>query len=102
MPVVVSTASIETVNAVWWLSVFCRTICGKSSARHHAPLIGMQMSPFACVAMKLTFSTVAKRAAHTQSPSFSRSASSVTSTISPRRSASSPASMESNTSVIKT
>ena len=40
MPVVVSVASIETVNAVWWLSVFSATICGKSSLWHHAPLMG--------------------------------------------------------------
>ena len=47
MPVVVSTESMETVNAVWWLSVFADTICGKSSRSQNARLIGMQMRPLA-------------------------------------------------------
>ena len=45
MPVVVSTPSMETVKAVWWLSVFCCTICGRSSRSHQARDIGMQMRP---------------------------------------------------------
>ena len=100
MPVVVVTASMDTVNAVWWLSVFSATICGSPRASHIAPDIGMQMSPFAYDAMKLTFSGVANSAAQMQSPSFSRSASSVTSTISPRLSASRHSSMLSNSSAI--
>src|SRR5574344_147617 len=98
MPVVVSTLSIETVKAVWWLSVFWTTICGRSSLRQNSALIGMQMSPFACVAMKLTFASVACSAAQMQSPSFSRSASSVTRMISPRLRASRQFSTVSNIS----
>jgi hypothetical protein len=49
--------------------------------RHIAELIGMQIRPFAYVAMKFTFSSVANSAAQMQSPSFSLSASSVTRTI---------------------
>ena len=52
-----------------------------------APLMGMQIRPRAYVAMKLTFAVVADSAAQMQSPSFSRSASSVTTTTSPRLSA---------------
>ena len=47
MPVVVSAASIDTVNAVWWLSVFAATICGRSRRSQYARLIGMQMRPLA-------------------------------------------------------
>ena len=47
MPVVVSVASMETVNAVWWLSVLFATICGRSSRRQKSALIGMQMRPLA-------------------------------------------------------
>ena len=47
MPVVVSEESIDTVNAVWWLSVFVATICGRSSFSHQACVIGMQMRPLA-------------------------------------------------------
>ena len=96
MPVTVSVASIETVNAVWWLSVLWSTICGRSSLRHHASLIGMQMRPLAYVAMKFTLSRVANSAAQMQSPSFSRSASSVTRTMRPRLRSSRQSSTESN------
>ena len=99
MPVVVSTESIDTVKAVWWLSVFVATICGRSSRSHQAHVMGMQMRPFACVAMKLTFAVVANSAAQMQSPSFSRSSSSVTTTISPRFSAARHSSTESNSIV---
>lgn len=77
MPVVVFTWSTDTVNAVSWLSVLFATICGNCSLRHSSMLIGMQMSPLPCVAMKFTFSVVANSAAQMRSPSFSRSGSSV-------------------------
>ena len=47
MPVVVSTESIDTVNAVWWLSVLRATICSSPSRAVHSRDIGMQMRPFA-------------------------------------------------------
>ena len=78
IPVVVVLWSIDTVNAVSWLSVLSITICGNCSFRQISALIGIQIKPFACVAMKLTFSVVAKLAAQIRSPSFSRSSSSVT------------------------
>ena len=96
MPVVVRTESMDTVKAVEWLSVFSATICGRSRLRQSAALIGMQISPFACEAMKLTFSVVANSAAQMQSPSFSRSASSVTTTISPALRAARQSSIVSN------
>ena len=96
MPVVVSAESIDTVNAVWWLSVFAATICGRSRRSQNARLIGMQMRPLAYVAMKFTFAVVANSAAQMQSPSFSRSSSSVTTMISPRRSAARQSSTVSN------
>src|SRR5688500_2371354 len=45
----------------------------------------MQMSPRPCLARKLIFSGVTKSAAKTRSPSFSRSSSSTSTTISPPR-----------------
>ena len=47
MPVVVPIASMETVNAVWWLSVFISTIWCRSSRWHQSADMGMQMSPLA-------------------------------------------------------
>ena len=78
MPVVVFTWSMDTVKAVSWLSVLCATICGSCSLRTYSSLMGMQMRPFAWLAMKLTFSVVAYCAAQMKSPSFSRSGSSMT------------------------
>ena len=96
MPVVVVAASIDTVKAVWWLSVFVVTIWGRSSFVHQSADIGMQIRPLAWVAMKLTLWVVANSAAQMQSPSFSRSSSSVTTMISPRRRAARQSSTESN------
>ena len=45
IPVVVSTWSTDTVNAVEWLSVFSETICGSPSCPASAALIGVQISP---------------------------------------------------------
>ena len=47
MPVVVATWSMETVNAVQWLSVFVATICSNPNLFVIALLIGMQISPLA-------------------------------------------------------
>ena len=79
IPVVVLTWSIDTVNAVSWLSVLSATICVSPSFLHKSPLIGMHISPFPYVAMKFTFSVVANSAAHIRSPSFSLLSSSETS-----------------------
>ena len=78
IPVVVSLWSTETVKAVSWLSLFSLTICGNCSFAHRAALMGMQIKPLPCTAIKLTFSVVANWAAQIKSPSFSRSSSSVT------------------------
>ena len=77
--IVVLTWSIDTVNAVSWLSVLSATICVSPSFLHKSPLIGMHISPFPYVAMKFTFSVVANSAAHIRSPSFSLLSSSETS-----------------------
>ena len=92
MPVVVSTWSIETVNAVWWLSVLTFTICSRPRRSATCSLIGVQIKPLAWVAMKLTFSVVANCAAQMRSPSFSRSGSSMVRMRCPARSSSSASS----------
>ena len=76
MPVVVLMWSMETVNAVSWLSVLAVTIWVSPRSSQRLPLMGMQMRPFAWTAMKLMFSVVANSAAQMRSPSFSRSGSS--------------------------
>ena len=83
IPVSVCIPSIDMVNAVWWLSVFCSTICFNPSFWHNSLLIGMQIKPFPWVAIKLIFSGVANSVAQIKSPSFSRSGSSMTMTIFP-------------------
>ena len=88
IPVVVEMWSTLTVNAVWWLSLLCVTICGRLSLSHSCLLIGIQMSPLAMLAIMLTFSVVANCAAQMRSPSFSRSGSSITRTHLPARRAS--------------
>ena len=44
---------METVNAVQWLSVFSDTICGSPSRSATAALIGVQISPFAWLAIEI-------------------------------------------------
>ena len=83
MPVEVETWSMDTVNAVSWLSVLCCTICGNCSFWTKASDIGIQIRPLPWVAIKLMFSVVANSAAQMKSPSFSRSGSSVTRMIFP-------------------
>src|SRR3954470_3067876 len=72
------------VNAVRWLSVFIATMSGRSSSSIRSPVIGTQISPEVCLRKKAMFSGVAASAAMIRSPSFSRSSSSTTTTISPR------------------
>jgi hypothetical protein len=60
------------------------TCSGISSSSSRSPVIGMQMRPRPCVAMKLIASGVTFSAAIVRSPSFSRSSSSTTMSISPR------------------
>ena len=83
MPVVVLTWSTDTVKAVSWLSPLSATIWGNSSLRQSSILMGMQISPLPCTAIKLTFSVVAYWAAQIKSPSFSLSSWSVTRMILP-------------------
>ena len=84
IPVVVSpTASMETVNAVLWESVFSNTIKGRPSSSSRSPVVGRQMRPLVWRTMNATFSGVTFSAAMIRSPSFSRSSSSTTSTNSP-------------------
>src|SRR5688500_18977218 len=95
MPVLVDAfASIDTVNAVSNRAVFSGTISGRSSCSSRSAVIGMQIRPRPCVAMKLIASGVIFSAAIVKSPSFSRSASSTTITIWPSRMASTADSIE--------
>ena len=93
IPVVVSLWSMDTVNAVPWLSVFSDTMGGRPSRDAASALMGVQISPFAWVAMKLMFSWVANCAPQIMSPSFSRSGSSVTRIIFPARKSSTASSI---------
>ncbi len=82
-------ASIDTQNAVPRRAVFvARTISGISSSSRRSGVIGRQIRPRPCVAMKLTISGVTCSAAQTRSPSFSRSSSSRMTIIRPARSSS--------------
>ena len=84
MPVVTScTASTETVNAVRCDSVLLLTMSGSCSSSRRSPSIGMQMTPLVWRTKKPIASGVIFSAAMMRSPSFSRSSSSTTITISP-------------------
>jgi hypothetical protein len=86
VPVVVRPwMSIETANAVPWLSLFLETMSGILSSSSRDCVTGMHTIPRPFVTMKLTASGVAFSAAMMKSPSFSRSASSTTITILPAR-----------------
>jgi hypothetical protein len=61
--------------------VFWLTMSGTSNWSSRSAVIGMQISPRPCVAMKLMTSGVIFSAAIVRSPSFSRSSSSTTTTI---------------------
>ena len=85
MPVVVSwRKSTLTVKAVRIVSVLLATISGRSSSRARSRVTGAQMTPEVWWRKKAIFSGVANSAAMMRSPSFSRSSSSTTTTISPR------------------
>src|ERR671910_2051963 len=77
-------ASTLTVNAVRMLSVLSDTISGRSSSRARSDVMGAQIRPEVWCKKKAIFSGVACSAAMMRSPSFSRSSSSTTTTISPR------------------
>ena len=66
------------------LGVVVATISGMSSSSSRSPVIGAQMTPEVWRTKKAIFSGVAASAAMMRSPSFSRSSSSTTTTISPR------------------
>ncbi len=76
-------ASIETVKLVPCTERFCATIGARLRRSACAAVMGMQMSPRPCVAMKLIFSAVTKSAAKIRSPSFSRSSSSTSTAMRP-------------------
>ena len=98
VPVVVRPwMSIETANAVPWLSLFFETISGIRSSSRRCGVIGMQTIPRPWVTMKFRLSGVAFSAAMMKSPSFSRSASSTTITILPARISASASSIVANT-----
>ena len=75
-----SRASIETVNAVPSGVSLWSVIGRSSSSSQRSGVRQRQMSPRPCVAMKLIASGVTNCAAIVRSPSFSRSASSTTTT----------------------
>src|SRR2546430_16136140 len=86
MPVVTpARASTLTVNAVPSRASFRDTICGSSSSCRRSVVMGTQITPLAYLRMNATSSGRASSAAIVRSPSFSRSSSSTTITIFPRR-----------------
>src|SRR5918995_257921 len=89
IPVVTpSRASIETVKAVWSGASLFSAIGRSASSSTRSPVRQRQISPRACLAMKLIASGVANWAAIVRSPSFSRSAASTTTTNLPARTSS--------------
>mmetsp|Transcript_1412 Transcript_1412/g.4528 ORF Transcript_1412/g.4528 Transcript_1412/m.4528 type:complete len:305 (+) Transcript_1412:930-1844(+) len=97
MPVVMSppSKSTDTAKAVPLGSSFFATMGPSRSSSRRSPGIATQMTPDVWRTVKASVSAVAVSAAKMRSPSFSRSASSVTTTGSPRRIASSAASTDS-------
>ena len=85
MPVVMPClTSTETVKAVPSGASFIATIGARCSRRASSPVSGAQTMPQQLRMMNAIFSGVHSEAATIRSPSFSRSSSSVTTTISPR------------------
>jgi hypothetical protein len=74
-----------TVKGVSHPAISGSTIGSSSRASITSGAAGMQMSPRARCSMKFSALAVTQLAAICRSPSFSRSSSSTTSTISPRR-----------------
>src|SRR5471030_607140 len=94
MPVVTPVvASIDTVNLVPKPEPLRGAINGSFSSSQRSRLIGMQIRPRACLAMKLMCSGLQHSAAMIRSPSFSRSSSSMRMTILPWRISSTSSSM---------
>ena len=89
-------ASTVTVKAVPIGAVLSDTIMLMRSSSRRSPVMGTQMRPRPCLAMKLTASGVTRSAAMTRSPSFSRSSSSTTRIIRPWRMSSIAASIVAN------
>src|SRR5664280_1308142 len=88
IPVVVPCrASTLTVKAVRCTSVLAVTMSGRSSCSTRSGVSGTQISPEVWARKKAIFSGVTASAAMIRSPSFSRSSSSTTTTISPRATA---------------
>ncbi len=86
IPVVTpSAASMDSVNAVPRRAVFRAVMGGSAKASQISGLSGRQMSPRACLAMKLMTSGVTFSAAMVTSPSFSRSSSSTMTSMRPAR-----------------
>ena len=95
MPVVTPVrASIETVKPVASQPSLAGTISGSSSSSQRWDGSERQISPRASQAMNAIFSAVTNWAAMHRSPSFSRSGSSQTTTMPPRRSCASAASSD--------
>src|ERR1700730_15914445 len=76
------------VKAVPWIASLSATIGARCSRRAISPVTGAQTMPQVWRMMKAIFSAVVCTAPMIRSPSFSRSSSSVTTTISPRAKAS--------------
>ena len=98
MPVVTpkrGAASMLTVNAVRMASVLSSLMSGSSSSAQRSGVSARQIIPFAS-SRKLTLSGVTNSAAHTRSPSFSRSSSSATTMHLPARRSASACSMVPN------
>src|SRR5882724_6609369 len=97
MPVLVpALASTETVKAVRCDSVLSATMRGMRSSSRRAPTTGRQITPLVWRTMKAIPSGVILSAAMMRSPSFSRSASSTTTTNSPRAMAATASSIGAN------
>ena len=97
IPVVTpSAASIDSQNAVPNREVLRADICGKFKASQMSSASDRQISPRACLAMKLMTSGVIFSAAMVRSPSFSRSSSSTITSIRPARNSSMASGMEEN------
>src|SRR5215216_222314 len=97
IPVVTpSRASIETVNAVSNALSLRFVIGSRPSSSQRSSVRQRQISPRACLVMKLIASGVANWAAIVKSPSFSRSSSSTTTTNFPRRTSSRASSIVAN------
>ncbi len=90
MPVVIpSAASMDTVKLVANRAWFSFTISGRRNCRQRSRVSGRQIRPRPKRAMKLMSSGRTLEAAMTRSPSFSRSSSSISTTMRPARMSSS-------------